>query len=391
MDLHTQSAEKVLEKSLTKLGQEKNAISMHFNLSKLKLRRENKEHLSIALNILRDHLKSLNGEILLMQDGDIMVIHKGSNIKALTESVYQLRYLFADDKLAYNDNGTENSEFCSFYNSENNWNEFINLCLEKIKLLANNDLTFKPKPAVNQNSMLTFISQKIEDTLSNADCTQVIKMYPVFMILDNQPKKILEEIRIDIQSLKFMLGDRLDIVNNSNLFGYVLEFLDIRLLIKLINMIRENPNSYYFNLCMNTLKSEEFEIFDNAISEYMKKSLIIGIHISDVYRDLTEFFKVQKRLVKSGYKLCLHGLDNITFLHIDRAELGFDLIKLKWEPSFIRQNYQEFENQLRNKIQISGSSRIIFANCDSNKALEMGNKLGIGLYQGNYVNENYKK
>ncbi len=336
-------------------------------------------------------MKALAGEIFLIADGDVVVIHKGNSIKLLQEAVYQIRYLFADDTLAYNNNGVENKEFCKFYTLNSNWDEFIKLCLEKIKVNANNNQLPRVKMPVNQNSMLNFISKKIEDTLSNVDWTQVIKLHPIFMMLDNNPRKVLEEVRIDIDELKRILGDRLDIVNNTNLFGYVLEFLDIRLLIKLVHLMREHPNSYYLNLCSNTLHSEEFNIFDSMIPDNMKKSLIIGMHISDVYRDLSEFFKLHNKLVKSGYKLCLHGLDNISFLHIDRMELGFDLMKLKWEPSLIKQNYQEFENQLKNKIQVSGSSRIIFANCDSYKALEMGNKLGIGLYQGTYVNGLYRE
>jgi hypothetical protein len=41
MDLYTQAAEKVLESSLTKLGDEKEVIALHFKLSKLKVQRDN--------------------------------------------------------------------------------------------------------------------------------------------------------------------------------------------------------------------------------------------------------------------------------------------------------------------------------------------------------------
>ena len=67
---------------------------------------------------------------------------------------------------------------------------------------------------------------------------------------------------------------------------------------------------------------------------------------------------------------------------IDRAELGFDLVKLLWSNNLADQFSGPRGRILRSAAEKVGPERLILAHCDSEQALEVGESLGITLYQG---------
>ncbi len=58
-------------------------------------------------------------------------------------------------------------------------------------------------------------------------------------------------------------------------------------------------------------------------------------------------------------------------------------MKISFNPASWN-NIPEIERQLKEKIKISGSSRIIMNNCDDIKLFELGKQLGICLYKGKF-------
>lgn len=383
MNLHLKAAEQHLTELLPAIGAQHDAIGVIFNLSRLSITKEGSDHIAIALNILNDHLRNLPGDIFLFQNGDLILQVHSQNTKAVFESVYQLRYLFADDPLAYHRDGRENEEFClTFF--PHNWQLFIQHLQSKI---ANDD----HQAAVPQyrESLFEILSNEVESALSEVSWERVIRTRPISHISQNKAKLVINHFNIDLESLRRELCQSLDIVINRNLFNFVREVIDLRLLIKLLASIRETKGgpARYVNLSTSTLESEEFTIFNEGIQESDRKNMIIGIHVSEVFRELSEFMRLKDRLLSLGYKLCLHGLDVQSFLMMDRKALGFDLLKLKWQPDILKQDYHLFEDDLREKVHISGVSRVIFADCDSKHALSIGQNLSISLFQGKLIDK----
>ncbi len=391
MNLYTQAAEQRLESAVnSSLIGVSNASAVVFNLSRLAVKRDNNDHINIAANILKDQLKSSLGEIYLLKDGDLVLVLKSATPKQIFESIYQIRYLFADDALAY-DKGIENNDFCMMFDSNRNWDNFLQYCKIKIDSAANDNkfIDFRQQTR-KTTSLLAVISGQIEDALAGIDWSQVVSITPI----STDPsavvcKKIIDNISFDADLLRTFLGHNKDLITNANLFAYVREFVEIRILIRILNLIASGYSSaLLFKLSLNVLNGEEFRIFNEALPEEKKKNLIIGIHISEVYKNLGEFFELRDYLKSSGFKLCLCGLDNISFLNTDRNLLGFDLMKIKWQSSLVKQNYEENFRELQMKVQVSGSSRIILSQCESVKAIEVGKALGLNLFHGSYISSN---
>ncbi len=391
MNLYTQAAEQRLESAVNSTLVGVNNISaVVFNLSKLGTKRDSNDHINIAANILKDQLKASLGEIYVLKDGDLVLVLKSGAPKQILESIYQIRYLFADDALAYNE-GVENDNFCSVYDSSKNWSYFLEYCKLKIQNAANdNQFVDFRQQTKRSTSLLSLISGQIEDALAGIDWGQVINITPIA----TDPSavvcsKVIDNISFDADILRTFLGHNKDLTTNANLFSYVREFVEIRILIRVLNLLTSGHHSaLIFRLSLNVLNGEEFRIFNEALPEEKKKNLIIGIHISDVYKNLADLFELRDRLKNQGFKLCLYGLDNVSFLNTDRNLLGFDLMKLKWQPSLLKQSYEENLHALKTKIQVSGSSRIILTHCESVKAIEIGKALGLNLFHGSYISSN---
>ena len=67
--------------------------------------------------------------------------------------------------------------------------------------------------------------------------------------------------------------------------------------------------------------------------------------------------------------------------------MGFDLVKLLWNNDLADQLSGPRGRSLRLAAEKMGPERLILAHCDSEQALEVGESLGITLYQGYLLDE----
>lgn len=375
MQLHSSAALNQLKKIIPDLKRSKVGACVFFKLSELKIQRDNKEHIVIASNILQDQLRKAQGEMLTFADGDILLIFHEPNNKLIHDCVYQIQYLFEDyfdpkSKTLSADN------IIKIFLLKDDFNAFENICMDKLGSSANDNLEG------GSHSMIAFIANRIEDNLSALNWSKMIKEKFIYTV-NNQPSKVISEYVIDYLAIAKFSGDDFNIYYNSHLKGFIRDYLDLQLMIKMTEITNISmPLPLMLGLSMPTLKSDNFSDLSKVIKETTRRRIIISVDVPEVYADIGEFFEVRDMLLKLGYKLCLSGLDNLSFLYSDRKQLGFDMVKLNWQPNLFKQNYNELEVQLKNKIQTIGSSRVILSNCGSSKAIDLGESLGISLFQG---------
>lgn len=384
MNIYMQSAHKKLEGALgNSLANPRNSVAAVFKLSQLKIRRDNREHVNIAANILKDSMKSSKGDIYVFNDGDIIVVNSCGNLKEIQESVYQIKYLFSDDPVVANDNDHDN--LCKVYDSLHDWDTFIRICERKVAECANDNMILKSK--YRNEPLLKIISNQIEDCLYDLNWEKLIKSYSIA----TNPRfskfgTIINHICYDKSHLKALMSQSAEMMDNPYLLSFIEEYIQLRILIKVLHLVSKHPkNVFLWEISINTLKSEEFELFDQALSFDQKRNLIINIHVGEIFSDLVEYYEIIDKITAAGYRVCIYGLDNVSFLQIDRSLLNADLLMLKWESSIKKQSYGDLHNELKNKIQICGSSRVILSQCISAKSLDIGSSLGINLYEGEYI------
>lgn len=400
LQLVARTAEVKLVETLNAIDEPENWQAIHFHFDRLLEEYKSDYQIKIALNLITDLLKPYDGDIFVLSDRSIIVLCNGLEKTLQNKLIFQLRYLYMDDVLAYAENGQENPEFCTSYDLGQDWREFMDIASKRMAL--NVRKTAMPggraaKVAVAEESrgesdmtVANLSSSRlpnIERDIRHVDLSKIIRRQPVCAVLtDGNVRKVFDELYIHIAHLRHTLKADVDFFSNRWLFKYLTQLLDERML----ELIGDTPKRYVntpisLNLNAETLLSSAFSTFDAAIDPSMKVSVVIEVPVVDVFADINAFNVARNEAQKLGYRVCLDGLNSKSFVNIDREKLKVDLLKIQWNAD-AQSDLKTPENQaLAKAIQACGNKRIILCRCDTKQAVEYGQALGISLFQGRYL------
>ncbi len=401
-----------------------------FGFDKLMEHYRSEYQIKIAINLMNDLLGDRDGAIYLCDDTTIYVIAKGVPKPLYDKLVFQLRYLFMDDPLAYNDEGDENPDFSARYDLEVQWLEFMTISKRRLvrrvrqSQQAGRDIPKSMQPSealapavapfkasapseiasiVSQMATTTAMSpvslhlrerhfnasnlHSIEQALRESDISSAIRRQPVCaMPPGSAARKVFDEMYINIAHLRQVLGVEADILSNRWLFKYLTQVLDDKMLSHLqarAGTFAASPVS--INVNIPTLLSSRFAEFDATIKPAAKVSVVMELQIADVFGDMAGFLLAKDTVQKLGYRVCLDGVSDLSFPHIDRQKLGFDLIKLQWNADSDMDIRSEKNRALVEAVKRCGSTRVILTRCDNETAIHYGHGIGIQLFQGRYL------
>lgn len=384
------------------------AIAFHF--SKLLEHYRSEYQIKIATNLMNDLLGDRDGAVYLCEDANIYVMVRHLPRPLLDKMIFQLRYLFMDDPLAYHLDGEENPEFAAIYEIEQDWERFMDICKRRLVLRVRKTHapaaaaapSVAPAPAPNpamaaagvrpvqfpKADMRYFTAASlasIEETLKVTDIASSVRRQPVVAIMDGQVRTVFDEMYVNINALRKSLGTEIDLLSNRWLFKYLTQRLDERML----DAVQKSPARYLanpasLNLNIPTVLSTRFAEFDAAIKPSSKVSLVVELQIDDVLADMRGFGIAKDVVQKLGYRVCLDGLTDMNFPQIDRQRLGFDLVKVAWSGDGAKDAKSDKNASFAEAVKRCGANRVILTRCDTVDAQEFGKALGINLFQGRY-------
>lgn len=362
MNLYINQAESRIKSAITTYEATHRAMGIYIALSKMDVKSIKLETCTIIVNIIRDHFRSASGDIYLFKNRDIVIVYRGKNQNLITEGLYKLHYLFSEDSKEFSSFESFSNKFSQIFD-EKNWKDFISLC-NKLYQINIEDRQL----AKTEDSLIQIISGILEEYLQHINWNAFVKLYPIFKYSYNDSSKAFIEICIDINSLAERLGKNFDILNNTSLKSYLKEFIDFKILMKLIDLVNlDNKEVYLINLNINTLESEEFWIWANSLDKDVSSRIIIALSISEVFADLTNFLKLREKIIDYNFKLCLDCSDYLSFMQVDRQSLGFDLIRIKHQKILNLAELNELTASLKSKIALSGTTRTIIEIEDLNE------------------------
>ena len=381
-----------------------------FAFSSLMEQYRNDYQIKIALNMLKDVLKNENVTVYLCADRTTVLLCSNTPKQLIDKAIFQLRYLFMDDPLAYTADGEENAAFCQSYPLAKQFDAFSAIARGKMlggmrpKTAGATPPTVAPAPKQQSESLLKQVTRQIvgaskfftasnlatiERDLGNADLSTVVRRQPVCAAIpDMMVRRVFDELYINIAHLRQILHVDADLLSNRWLFKYLTELLDQRML----KMLRHDPMRYLelpvsMNLNIRTLMSDAFLEFDEFVKPSVKVSVVIEIQVADVFEDMRAFHMARDTVQKLGYRICLDGLSDLSFPQVDRDRLGFDLVKLQWNAD-MPSDVQSGENRrIYETVKAAGANRVILTRCDNRKAVDYGQAMGISLFQGRYLDK----
>ena len=375
-----------------------------FGFSRLLEHYRSEYQLKIATNLMNDLLGDRDGAIYLCDDATTYVMVRNFPRPMLEKMIFQLRYLFMDDPLAYTAEGDENREFAATYDIETQWQDFLDICKRRLiqrvrksqgvrgvqqaamAVATGEPLSTNPVPKELKPFTAASLPQ-IERDLRDMDISATIRRQPVCASPpESGVRTVFDEMYINIAHLRQAMGSDVDLLSNRWLFKYITQMLDVRML----DAIQRNParylgNAISLNLNVQTLLSNRFAEFDAAVKPGNKVSIVLELQVSDVFADMAAFLLAKDTVQKLGYRVCLDGVTELSFPQIDRARLGFDMIKLIWNSDSEQDATNEKNIKLAEAIRQCGNNRVILTRCDNQQAIDYGHALGLALFQGRHL------
>jgi EAL domain-containing protein (putative c-di-GMP-specific phosphodiesterase class I) len=369
-------------------GKPGSCFGLYFHLSKLHQSSYSPHQEKIVLNLLGNHFGDKEGHLFALTSKDVIVIYNGDDRALVDRIVFKLRHLFAEDPLAMNLDGSENPQFCSIYLINYQWEEFYDLCVNP---RSSNSTISSTILEHKETALFDFIDY----SLGTIDIFSAIKNQGILAIPAHNPtntRVLFYEIYVSIMHVKKLIPHDVGLLANNKLFRYFTEKLDVEVLKIMKDKISQHSElTFSLNLNVSTILSESFHDFTQEIFEVNKPSVIIEIDLGDVFCDINAYVTAHDYLKQWGYKVCLDGLNDLSFLQVDRESLGFDLAKLQWNSQHVHHLSNEENAKLVSAVEKYGPKRIILTRCDNNEAIKYGQCLGISLFQGWHIDNMREK
>jgi len=363
------------------------AVVIH--LSRLMSANRGTQQIRIAANTFEALVKQFEGQMFVLQPGDIVFLCKEENVLAVDAAVAKVRFLFADDPIAAQtaENGTDG--FVTWFNlAENNdfytWVETIRGEDERRRRRVSSIIG---KDADERQPMDPAAMNELVSILVRADLTNLLRRQSVCqMTPDEGPKALFREIYVSIADLREAVMPKRDIASDRWLFQYLTQTLDKRVL-ALLRKADDSGLSHSFSLNLNiaTVLSPEFQTFDTGLKAGARGSIVIELEKVDIFADIGAYLFARDFARERGYRICLDGMTRLTLPFIDRARLGLDLVKMFWSPDMADGADGERQREFLAAIERVGKGRIILARCDTPQAIAFGQAVGIKLFQGRLI------
>lgn len=227
----------------------------------------------------------------------------------------------------------------------------------------------------------------LQRALASSDVSNLLRHQKVCaMPPGHAPKPVFTEYFVSMAALRKSLAPTLDLFSNQRLFHELLQTLDKRLFVALLEKresIFSGPLS--FNLTLETLTYPEFLRFAEEAVTATNKSLVMELEVSDVLAHLPDFMAMRPFFHDLGLKVLIQGVDMHHLETIELRRLEADLLKLPWQNFADKRD--SAETLLKDKLGSQLGTRCILSHCDTEDAVAFGRRLGVQAFQGYHIDK----
>lgn len=371
--------------------------AIYINVSKLESKNIRDSHRQELADTFAAFVSKAMARYFWFANEDVIVIYNRRIKDEILSCLVKIRFMFHDDELLKNSDNLETIGFVKFFNMVSDKKEFYHLVSRlshqqnPVKLQTQKTTPFVmntvgPAGQNKQKKPLTpDILARVQKILSVADFSSFIRRQAICAVIGKSaPLRVFEEVYVSIPDLREMLLPDVDLVANPWLFLSLSETLDKRVL-ETINRHDDGSliGNFSININVSTILSDEFLVFDEGISSSMRPSIILELQLADIFSDIKSFVLAKTFAQARGYKICIDGISVDKLKYLNRANLNCDLMKIIWHPSFM--DVINEDKHFMDYVNKAERAKMILCRIDDPSAIEVGNALGINLYQGRYV------
>ena len=361
-------------------------VCLH-KLTNVKLRSTNKKAVNDTFNSLLP-----DGKLFVLSNDDLVVVYDKSKHEEALSCLVKLRFLLHDDPIIRMAEDLEQIEFVKFYNVAEQKNE---LREQLQRVIGEGQSSLKPEMTKNivfdtstrrvKKGLSPEMLSKVQKILSVADFSSFIRRQAICAIIGkSSPQRVFEEVYVSVPDLRDMLLPEVDLTSNPWLFLSLSETLDQKVL---ETIGRHDDGSLIGNFSVNvnvsTILSDNFLNFDDNINVSMRSSVILELQLVDIFSDIKSYMLAKTFAKARGYKICIDGITVDKLKYLNRTNLDCDLMKIIWHPTFM--DVIREDKHFMDYVNKAERAKMILCRIDDAAAVEVGNSLGINLYQGRYV------
>lgn len=341
-------------------------------------------------------IKKSGGEIFGLPNDDMVIFFNKKAQEEILACLVKVRFMFHDDPLMQQPGDLVQIEFVKFYDLALEGEEFKQSIRKVMDSFTNTAIGGKSSQTVSASGFIggqkklrreltPNMLAKVQKALAMADFSSLIRRQSVCAVIGkSSPQMLFDEVFVSIADLRDMLLPDVDLTANPWLFMHLTETLDKRVLVSVSQHDDGSlTGNFSMNLNVSTILSDEFLAFDENITSAMKPSIVLELQLVDIFSDIKAFILAKTFAQYRGYKICIDGITVDKLKYIDREHLGSDLIKIIWHPAFM--DIIREDKHFTDYVNKAERAKMILCRVDDPQAVEIGNSLGINLYQGRYI------
>lgn len=351
------------------------------------------------LKIFENVTTKYQGEVFGLPNDDIIVIYDKTAQEEVLACLIKVRYMLHDDPLLKDAYDLEQIGFVKYFDLGENVKALYAAIEDAMSQYSGLEQAEHKEESQNQNlskevvigarkirqELTPNLLAKVQKALSMTDFSSLIRRQSVCAVIGkSSPQVLFDEVFVSIADLRDMLMPDVDLAANPWLFLHLAGTLDKRVL---VHVSKHDDGAltrnFSLNLNVSTLLSDDFLLFDENINTSMKSSVVLELQLVDIFSDIKAFMLAKTFAQYRGYKICIDGVTVDKLKYINRTNLGADLIKIIWHPSFI--DIVNEDKHFVDYVNRAERAKMILCRVDDPAAVEIGNSLGINLYQGRYI------
>lgn len=343
----------------------------------------------IFIPLIKDNLI----KIFDIPNGDMAIIYQRSVHDAILAALVKIRFLLQDEEKIAQSVYLQDSPIADLWDLVKEYG-VISERLSSVyqdaseqpqseQITPKND--YDNQPRYSGAPLTTAMLDKVQKIIAVSDFSSFVRRQSICAVIGkSMPQRVFDEVYVSISDMRDSLLPNVDVFADKWLFLALTEALDRRVL-EIISRHDDGSlrGNFSININVATILSDDFLRFDETIDSPQRKTIMLELQLADIFSDMRSYNLAKTFARSRGYKICIDGITVDKLAYLNRSKLDCDLMKIIWHPDFVSlissdKHFTDYANKAER-------AKIILCRIDDEKAVEIGNSLGINLYQGRYI------
>lgn len=221
---------------------------------------------------------------------------------------------------------------------------------------------------------------QIVKLFAKIDVRRYVRSQPIYRHSASGWQHVGAEYFVSVEDLRRERFPRLEIRTPERLFMELCSELDYRLL----NTFAEQPETLAtgalnLNIAVESVMGAPFAKFLHTLPPEKRRQMTFEINRGEILMNFDATLAAVQTLHREGFQVALDALHPAMLPVLNCHKLGFDKLKLRASKDVLGQFAQPDVNAALKQLP---PEQIILYRCDDAEAVAIGNKAGIGLFQG---------